>query len=287
MCGCGNNCGCGGMTIFAGQDGRGIVSITVNGNGTLTILYTDGLTQTTASLTGPQGPIGNDGLTAIWKFDTNTGTGPADTYLRYNAGTADICTKIYINYNDVNNTSKAAFLDSFYNNTDTTFGAIYKYGAIRIFNIDNILQYASFEITGLTDQTTYLELDVLFQMRNSNFILDTEVGVTFTPAEDVLRTKVLSIQGWNMDANQFFSINHEVEDYTKIVSVDVMITPDAGEDIVIPLGTWNTSSGVLNGGVIQIDVDDILLGRLGGGIFDAVEYDGGGFRGYVTIKYLK
>ena len=55
MCQCGN---CDEVTLFSGNDGVGIVSITDNGNGTFTILMSDGTTWTSGDLTGPAGPNG-------------------------------------------------------------------------------------------------------------------------------------------------------------------------------------------------------------------------------------
>lgn len=61
MCQCGN---CDEVTLFSGSDGVGIVSITDNGDGTFTILMSDGTTWTSGDLTGPQGPQGPQGAPA-------------------------------------------------------------------------------------------------------------------------------------------------------------------------------------------------------------------------------
>ena len=58
MCGCKD---CQGITLLKGTDGNGIVSITDNGDGTLTILYTNGTIYITPNLTGPQGEQGVQG----------------------------------------------------------------------------------------------------------------------------------------------------------------------------------------------------------------------------------
>ncbi len=59
MCGCKD---CQGITLLKGTDGNGIVSITDNGDGTLTILYTDGTIYITPNFTGPQGEQGVQGI---------------------------------------------------------------------------------------------------------------------------------------------------------------------------------------------------------------------------------
>jgi hypothetical protein len=58
MCGCKD---CQGITLLKGNDGKGIVSVTSNGNGTFTYLYTDGTTYITPNLTGPNGTNGTNG----------------------------------------------------------------------------------------------------------------------------------------------------------------------------------------------------------------------------------
>ncbi len=59
MCQCGN---CDEVTLFSGSDGVGIVSTTDNGDGTFTILMSDGTTWTSSDLTGPPGPQGPAGV---------------------------------------------------------------------------------------------------------------------------------------------------------------------------------------------------------------------------------
>jgi len=52
---------CGGVTVFKGENGVGIVSTVDNNDGTFTITYTDGTTFTTSDLTGPTGATGATG----------------------------------------------------------------------------------------------------------------------------------------------------------------------------------------------------------------------------------
>jgi len=66
MCGCKN---CQGITFLTGLDGRGIVSITAQEDGTFIYLYTDGTTYTSPDLTGPQGPPGNSEIDIIGEDD--------------------------------------------------------------------------------------------------------------------------------------------------------------------------------------------------------------------------
>lgn len=62
MCGCKD---CQGITLFKGKDGRGIVSITAQEDGTFIYLYTDGTTYISPDLTGPQGDQGVPGTPAV------------------------------------------------------------------------------------------------------------------------------------------------------------------------------------------------------------------------------
>jgi len=59
MCNCKD---CQGITLLKGTDGRGIVSITAQEDGTFIYLYTDGTTYTSPDLTGPQGIQGKQGI---------------------------------------------------------------------------------------------------------------------------------------------------------------------------------------------------------------------------------
>jgi hypothetical protein len=62
MCGCKD---CKEVTLFKGTDGRGIVSITANEDGTFTYLFTDGTIYISPDLTGPEGPAGENGVNGL------------------------------------------------------------------------------------------------------------------------------------------------------------------------------------------------------------------------------
>lgn len=62
MCGCKD---CKEITLLSGTDGRGIVSITANGDGTFTYLFTDGTIYVSPNLTGPEGADGAPGIQGI------------------------------------------------------------------------------------------------------------------------------------------------------------------------------------------------------------------------------
>lgn len=274
---------CSGITLLKGSDGRGITSITDNGDGTLTILYTDGNTYITPDFTGPTGIAGNAGI-GNWKFSTTTTTPPASTTLRFNNASILSVTKIYIHKNDTNAVSKEDYLFSFYNESSTSFGAIYKYGIITVFELADINNYATFEITGISDLTTYMQYDVELYSQNSAFTNNMELGTIFTPSESFTRTKSIDINTWNMDSTNTVNIAHGISDYNKILEVDVLIKDDAGS-VNTPLNTFYNDA--VSGGVYTIDATNISLFRLTAGLFDSAAYNDSINRGYVLVKYLK
>lgn len=275
---------CGGLTLLQGTNGIGIVSITDNGDGTLTILYTDGNIYVTPDFTGPTGAAGNNGAgayTGFWNFDTSTAINPAATFLRMNDAIANNVTKIYINKTDGNSLSKEEYLSGF-SNSDT-IGV--RYGIITIFDLANINNYANFTLTNITDQGTYIELDVESSTSNEVFTANMDLGVYFTPSESPIRTKVQLLTNWNMDTTSTFSFAHGLT-LANIVSVDVMIISDDATTRS-PLNSFQISTGGMAGGIFQIDTTNVNLARLTGGIFDGADYNATGDRGYATIKYLK
>lgn len=78
------NCGCEGVTYPNGSDGIGITSITDNGNGTFTILMSDGSSFISPDYTGPIGPIGPSFIYA-GAFINGDGYQPNDIVLFDNA----------------------------------------------------------------------------------------------------------------------------------------------------------------------------------------------------------
>lgn len=274
---------CNGITLLKGNDGRGIVSITDNNNGTLTILYTDGTFYVTPDFTGPTGATGN-ALVGKWKFDTTTTVGPANTFIRFNNATIGSVTKIYISKIDVNDITKEDYLFSFQNIASTNSGDINKFGIITLFELVNINNYISFEIKDVIDQTTYMELDVVLMSNSVSFTANLNIGTYFTPSEQVVETTLYPISNWNMDSSNLFNLPHNLTDFTKIIAVEVVIQNDL-VSALNPLNSFNGTS--VQGGVYQIDSTNIVLMRLTGGLFDASAWSGSGNRGYALVKYLK
>jgi hypothetical protein len=103
-----------------------------------------------------------------------------------------------------------------------------------------------------------------------------------------VRTKVLNIGDWNMDANTFTTITHGVTNYQNILSVSVVIRPDSGGPATAHLlNAAESATVVVSGGVGEIEATTFRIWRLTGGIFDSTNYDATSYnRGFVTITYL-
>jgi hypothetical protein len=103
-----------------------------------------------------------------------------------------------------------------------------------------------------------------------------------------VRTKVLNINNWNMDLNEFTTITHGVTNYQNILNVSVVIRTDlSAPPTTHLLNAAASDTVVVSGGVGEIDATTIRLYRLTGGIFDNANYDATSYnRGFVTITYL-
>lgn len=101
-----------------------------------------------------------------------------------------------------------------------------------------------------------------------------------------LRTKVIEIGDWDMDATPNINVAHGVV-AANIRTVFVMISNDEAPLFYFDLSKAN-SSGVVDG-FSQIDVNtgtDIFLERRTGGSFDTTSFNATSFnRGWITIQY--
>jgi hypothetical protein len=100
-----------------------------------------------------------------------------------------------------------------------------------------------------------------------------------------LRTKVLDIGDWNMDATATLTLPHGLN-YKKIRVIHVMVRTD--DDVTYdPLMRFdNATDGTVSGGHTLSGTTDIALFRRNAGTFDNPTYDSTGFnRGWITITY--
>ncbi len=100
-----------------------------------------------------------------------------------------------------------------------------------------------------------------------------------------LKTKIIEIGDWDMDATPGVGITHGVT-FSKIKSVSAIILQDNTVN-AIPLNTGNSITDSTPQGFIGfITTTSISLLRLTGGIFDVTLYNATSFnRGWVTIQY--
>ena len=96
-------------------------------------------------------------------------------------------------------------------------------------------------------------------------------------------TKTINIGAWDMDADGFVDIEHEL-DYSKIRDISIMIQNDS-ENLLTPFISQGQSSIIFV--TISTTNDHIRITRNGGGNFDNTSYDDTGVnRGFVTISYI-
>ena len=100
-----------------------------------------------------------------------------------------------------------------------------------------------------------------------------------------LRTLVLEIGDWDMDANISTAVAHGLPDFTKIREVTAIIRDDADASRS-PLNNFNGTTGQVGGGVLSVGSTLVTLDRLTGGGYDSTTYNSTGFnRGWITITY--
>jgi len=103
----------------------------------------------------------------------------------------------------------------------------------------------------------------------------------------ILQKKIIEIGSWNMDALDTVDVAHGLSDITKIRNATVMIFND-GITGTQPINSIN-ALGVINGGSIEVvNVTNVRLRRVSGGLFDNIIYDDGSInRGHITIEFEK
>lgn len=93
----------------------------------------------------------------------------------------------------------------------------------------------------------------------------------------VLRTKILEIGDWDMDANASVNVAHGITDlYLKVRGIEVMIRGDVA-------GVYT----LYGGGYALVVTSNITLNRTASSLFDSVSFDSTSYnRGWITIHYV-
>jgi len=102
-------------------------------------------------------------------------------------------------------------------------------------------------------------------------------------SQPVLNNLQLDIGDWNMDANSNASVAHGLvalgATFLDVRSVNILIRHDADVQFFPLL--------LEGGGGVHLSPTNVELSRIGGGLFDNVNFDSLGFnRGYITIDYV-
>jgi hypothetical protein len=108
----------------------------------------------------------------------------------------------------------------------------------------------------------------------------------YIPYLPTLKTKIIDIGDWDMDATATVNIAHGLT-MTNIRVMEAFIQSD-GSAGVYPLNrVLNPTTPTLQGSVSVADSTNITLHRTTGGIFDSINFDATSFnRGWITIIYI-
>lgn len=94
-----------------------------------------------------------------------------------------------------------------------------------------------------------------------------------------IKTTIISIGAWDMDATASINVAHGLGDKDRILNVSAVIINDA-----------DSARALLNGpeGAISfIDDTNVTLSRVNSGFFDSTAYDDGAMnRGFMTVQYI-
>ena len=102
-----------------------------------------------------------------------------------------------------------------------------------------------------------------------------------------IRTKIIEIGDWDMDADGFSSVTHGISNDEDILSVSVLIRADTGVTDGNALLDSVDFSSIAQGGIQTITGTSITMVRLSGGDFDSTDYNATTYnRGFVTITYI-
>lgn len=100
-----------------------------------------------------------------------------------------------------------------------------------------------------------------------------------------LKTKIIAIGDWDMNATASVNITHNLSTHTAVREVTAMIRQDT-DSIYMPLSRIQTSSGVSDGAITAISSTIIQLSRVAGGTFQSTSYESTSFnRGWIKVLY--
>lgn len=116
--------------------------------------------------------------------------------------------------------------------------------------------------------------------------IEAQGGIRTASSGDYIKTKILQIGDWDMDASATKAVAHGLSDHKKIRRVDAIIRDDSD---VFYHPIWTVDGGYTTpaGSISNPDATDITLSRQASNYFDSTNYNATSFnRGWVIIDYI-
>lgn len=112
----------------------------------------------------------------------------------------------------------------------------------------------------------------------------TAVPVILEKNGRLVKTVVIDIGVWNMDATPFVQPAHSI-DLTKVLSFHAIIHNDALDEIL--LMSYNNGTGIAQGSILLYPAY-FEISRIAGGDFDSTDYNDAVMnRGYIIAQYFE
>lgn len=145
-----------------------------------------------------------------------------------------------------------------------------------------VLQTKDAEINAATGGSQYITISSLTSAdsrRLSNLLMQKSASDVY------LRTKIVEIGDWNMDATTSVGVAHGITDWKKIRGFEVVIRNDA-DNLYYNLYVTSGGSNTVQGSVDTFDSTSVTLSRFATGTFDNAGFDSTSYnRGWVKIIY--
>lgn len=248
-----------------------------------------------AGKTKARAEVPNDSIAAILAVQTELGTDPAgtetdvktylqtehntdgthdDTIVALLTGGQTFTGKVTIGADDPQLIIKET--DAAANNQNWELTAIGEVFAFRIINDAQDTAVNVFTITR-TDTTTVDAFNVLTELKANNGIQ--------TDGTNTLKTKIVNIGDWNMDATGSVSIAHGVT-VANIRTVNALLRDDTPSNYY-PFPANQAAGASVDGWVSSVNTTNVILTRRETGLFDNATFDATSYnRGWITITYI-
>lgn len=226
----------------------------------------------------PQLPAsGGVTLSSSWRFSTTiTAADPGTRTMRYDNATPANVLNLYIN--DTTNEGGDA---------STILGLLVAGNRIYVQQQDDAANATLFELTGpAVDNTGWWTVPVsvvstgALPVNNKACVVIMNLGASAT-----VKTKIMEIGDWNMDAGASVSVAHGLT-LADIRSVKVLIRNDSDtQHINFPVVDQDIAASGQE--EMHVDATNVIMVRGNTGFFDNISYDSTSFnRGWITVNYV-